>query len=218
MPSLAKYRCADSVSLRPPQREAITESQSDHPAALDGHAVVSFLRHNTAISGKSRTTLEKALVGPAGEHFVLFRLYQQGMLASLAPPGSPTVDVLVMAPDETVVATLQVKTRTTVGGDHGWHMSRKHEEFSAPRSFYAFVDLEPNPPITYVVPSKVVAKVVRAAHQAWLAIPGKKGQAHHDNEIRRLLPTYAHEVRGFPAGWLDDYKERWDLLMAAVKA
>jgi len=123
-----------------------------------------------------------------------------------------------MAPDETVIATLQVKTRTTVGGDHGWHMSRKHEEFSAPRSFYAFVDLEVSPPITYIVPSKIVAKVVRAEHQAWLKIPGKKGQAHRDNDIRRLLPAYAHELPGYPAGWLNAYKERWDLLRAAVTA
>jgi hypothetical protein len=120
-----------------------------------------------------------------------------------------------MAPDETVIATLQVKTRT-YGRDHGWHMSRKHEGFSEERSFYAFVDLEVNPPVTYIVPSKVVAGVVRASHQAWLALPGQKGQVRRDSEFRRVMPIYSHDVPGYPAGWLSEYKERWDLLRAAV--
>lgn len=66
-------------------------------------------RYGSWTSWAAAIGLEKALVGPAGEHFVLFRLYQQGMLASLSPPGSPTVDVLALAPDESVIATLQVK-------------------------------------------------------------------------------------------------------------
>lgn len=99
---------------------------------------------------RRRSALQKALVGPAGEHFVLFRLYKRGMLASLSPPGSPTVDVLVLAHDESVIATLQVKTRT--GVHMGWQMSEKHEDISA----HAFVDLdvpEGHLPVTHIIPS-----------------------------------------------------------------
>jgi hypothetical protein len=101
------------------------------------------------VARPKRSQLEKSLVGPAGEHYVLYRLFREGMLASLAPPGSPTVDVLVLNPDETVIATLQVKTRT-VGRDKGWQMSEKHERFEKPRCFYAFVDLEEAAPIVYI--------------------------------------------------------------------
>jgi hypothetical protein len=97
------------------------------------------------VSRSPRTKVEKALVGPAGEHYVLYQLYRHGMLASLAPPGTPTVDVLVLAADQSVVATVQVKTRT-YGADGGWHMSAKHEHIVEPRCFYAFVDLEPDSP------------------------------------------------------------------------
>jgi hypothetical protein len=38
-------------------------------------------------------------VGPAGEHYILYRC-REGMLASLAPPDSPMVDVLALNPDE----------------------------------------------------------------------------------------------------------------------
>jgi hypothetical protein len=92
----------------------------------------------------------RPLVGPAREHYVLYQLYRHGMLASLAPPGTPTVDVLVLATDQSVVATVQVKTRT-YGADGGWHMSEKHENIVEPRCFYAFLDLEPHPPATFIV-------------------------------------------------------------------
>lgn len=122
-----------------------------------------------------RTALQRALVGPAGEHYVLFRLYQQGMLASLAPPGAPTVDVLVLSPDETVIASVQVKTRT-YGRDKGWMMGQKHEAIVQPRCFYAFVDLEPDTPVSYIVPSCVVADVLAKSHVSWLATPGRGGK------------------------------------------
>ena len=164
-----------------------------------------------------RSKVQKALVGPAGEHYVLYQLYRHGMLASLAPPGTPTVDVLVLATDQSVVATVQVKTRT-YGADGGWHMSEKHENIVEPRCFYTFVDLEPHPPATFIVPSAVVAEVLRIAHQAWLSTPGRGGRAHRDHKMRRILPSYSFEVAGYPPGWLDQYRDCWDLLNNAVDA
>jgi len=161
------------------------------------------------------TPLQKALVGPAGEHYVLSRLYQHGMLASLAPPRSPTVDVLVLSPDESVVALLQVKTRT-YGKDKGWHMSIKHETIVEPRLFYAFVDLEPAAAVTYIVPSAVVADVLKRSHIAWLTTPGAKGQQRNDNDMRRIKPTYPDPWDGYMPNWLDGWRERWDLLAVAT--
>jgi hypothetical protein len=137
------------------------------------------------------------------------------MLASLAPPGSPTVDVLVLSPDQSVIASLQVKTRT-YGADKGWHMSIKHESISEPRLFYACLDLEPELPVTYIVPSGVVADVLRNSHQAWLAAPGAKGQQRNDNRMRRIKPAYPDTWPGSSPVWLDEWRERWDLLAAAV--
>jgi hypothetical protein len=65
-----------------------------------------------------RDPIERGLVGPAGEHFVLFRLYRRGMLASLAPPGLSTLDILVLSFTQDIVATVKVKTRT-FGRDRG---------------------------------------------------------------------------------------------------
>jgi hypothetical protein len=162
----------------------------------------------------TRTALQKSLVGPAGEHFVLFRLYQQGMLASLLPSGAPTADVSVLAADESVVATLQVKTRTA-GDDKGWPMNAKHEHIRAPRCFYAFVDMEvpkDTMPITYIIPSSEVAKMLVASHKAWLSIPH-----HHDTPMRRVKSTHPFEVPGYPDGWMEQYRESWDRLKSVVE-
>ncbi len=149
----------------------------------------------------------------------MFRLYQQGMLASLAPPGSPTVDVLVLAPDETVVASLQVKTRS-YGRVKGWHMKEKHELIVQKRYFYAFVDLEPESPVTYIVPSRFVARALKRGHQAWVDAPGKGGRPHKaESAFRWLAPDYSPlDVPGHRGRWLERYRERWDLLREQVQA
>jgi hypothetical protein len=169
----------------------------------------------------SRQGLQKALVGPAGEHFVLFRLYQQGLLASLSPPGAPTVDILVLSPDERVVANIQVKTRTdktvTGTGQPGWLLSEKDEKFARPRYFYALVDLEQTAPVTYIVPSRIIADVLRKAHDIWIKTPGRGGQQRKASSMRRVLWDYGFEVPGYPPGWLDRYKEYWDLITTIVE-
>jgi hypothetical protein len=163
----------------------------------------------------ARTALEKALVGPAGEHYVLFRLFQRGLMASLAPPGAPNVDILVLATDESAIASVQVKTRN-YGADGGWHMNVKHETIFHDRFFYIFVDLEPEVPGTFVVPSEVVAKVLTNSYRAWLNAPGKGGKSHREHNLRRMVPSWGFEVEGFSNGWLDEYREKWELLSAPV--
>ncbi len=127
------------------------------------------------------------------------------------------MDVLVLSPDETVIASLQVKTRT-YGRDQGWHMRARHETIVAPRLFYAFVDLEPDTPATYIVPSSVVADAITKSHQAWLAAPGARGQAHRDHDMRRVRPAFGNEVEGYASGWMEQYREAWHLLKEAVGA
>jgi hypothetical protein len=125
------------------------------------------------------------------------------------------VDILVLATDETVIASVQVKTRT-YGADGGWHMSVKHESIIQQPCFYTFVDLEPDVPVTYVVPSRVVAEVLRVSHKAWLSSPGRGGRAHRDHDLPRIVPNWPFAVEGYPNGWIDEYRESWALLAGAV--
>ena len=133
----------------------------------------------------------------------------------MAPRGAPSIDILVLTPDEQIIATIQVKTRTH-GRDKGWHMKSHHEALAAPRMFYAFVDLEPDEPVTYIVPSATVTEVLTRSHLVWLSTPGRAGRAHRDHAMRRLLPSYSFPVKGYPARWLDAFRERWSLITEAA--
>lgn len=94
-------------------------------------------------------------------------------------------------------------------------MNVKHERFEQPRSLYAFVDLKADSPVVYIVPSRVVARFLRRSHKRWLAAPGKMGQPHKDNPMRRLAST-SLDLPDYEEGWLERYRERWDLLRASA--
>ncbi len=150
---------------------------------------------------------DTTLTGAAGEHLVLSRLLQRGIVAAQAPEGVRKVDVLVNFLDGGRPCFIQVKARQ-FGSDGGWHMSLKHEEVRDDDLFYAFVDFQPENPTVHILPSRVVAESISAAHKIWLATPGKNGKAHNPTDMRRLGP----KIPGKSPGWLDEYLERWDLL------
>lgn len=134
------------------------------------------------------------------------------MLASLAPQNAPDVDILVINLESKIVATLQVKTRIS---GVGWTMSQKHESIVDPRLLYAFVDIAPQEPVVYVIPSHVVADVLTKSHRAWHSTPGRNGQPHGDTAMRKLQGHYRDRWPGYSEDWLEEYRERWDLIRQA---
>jgi hypothetical protein len=152
-------------------------------------------------------------VAEAGEHYALYRLYELGFVGGQAPRGSAETDLLVMWPDGTNVAIVQVKTRSAKPPDGGWHMQPKHERIARDNLFYVFIGLETDPPLCYVIPSKVVADVIRLSHAIWLDTPGKGRRPHKDSNVRRLCPAYKGLiVPGYQDGWIEQYRDAWHLL------
>lgn len=150
---------------------------------------------------------DTTLTGAAGEHLVLSRLLQRGIVAAQAPEGVRKVDILVNFLEGGKPCFIQVKARQG-GGRVGWHMGVKHESMIDPDLFYAFVDFQPDQPSVHVIPSEVVARVVREGHQNWLDTPGVKGQAHNPTDFRR----FELQAFGMPEGWHDRYLENWHQL------
>jgi hypothetical protein len=162
---------------------------------------------------------QSALLGAAGAHFVMCELLRQNLIAALAPEGVPNIDIVVSDRMCNRQCTIQVKTRSGAGSDGGWHMKPHHEDLVVERLFYCFVDFgitAQQPPDVYVMPSSIVADVLKATHKAWLSNPGKNGRQRKDSKVRRLLPDYANayrpDINCFPRGWLDKYKGAWHLL------
>lgn len=166
------------------------------------------------ISSMTRTRISTTLIGAAGESFVLFQLYRRGLLAGQPPAGVADVDLLVLDESAQVITNLQVKTRT-YGSDGGWHMKVKHESLVSNRLFYVFVDLEPDVPTCFVIPSRVVAEHVKMSHATWLSLPGRNGRPHQESQVRRLIPNLSFAVEGFPPGWIEKYREDWSSLISS---
>ena len=156
------------------------------------------------------TNSDTTLTGAAGEHLVLSRLLQRGILAAQAPEGVRKVDILINFLDGGEPCLLQVKARQ-YGGDGGWHMGLKHESMTDSNLFYCFVDFQPANPTVHVIPSKVVAKALQKDHKIWLETPGKNGKPHNPTDLRRLRP----KMFGQPENWMDEYLENWDQLLVS---
>jgi len=156
---------------------------------------------------KNRDT---SLTGAAGEHLVLSRLLSRGILAAQAPRGARKADILVNHLDDKAPCLIQVKTRSGKGSDVGWHMHKKHESMTDKDLYYCFVNLGSAEQEIYVIPAKVVAKVVTESHATWLKTPGKGGKPHKDTDLRRIITHYNMNLRSAPEGWIENYREKWD--------
>jgi hypothetical protein len=154
-------------------------------------------------------TTDKNLIGAAGEHLVLSRLLEQGVLASQAPRGTRKADILVNPLDGGRPILIQVKSTVEKGVRLKWHMKEKHEGIVEKDLYYCFVSLSKENSSVYIIPAKQVSKVISSAYQAWLEKPGAKGQAHNESEMRWIATNYPFTVPGVKDGWMDKYLENW---------
>jgi hypothetical protein len=97
--------------------------------------------------------------GQAGEYYALFRLWESEIVAMPAPPNTPGIDLVLYDRHYALLATVQVKTRST-RDRQGWMIGRKQAGRNHENHFHIFVDLDIAPkgmPSSYVVPGRVVA-------------------------------------------------------------
>jgi hypothetical protein len=150
--------------------------------------------------------MAKPLVTAAARHFVLYEMAVRGI------PAEPDTGTTLLVYDKELI----VRARTERSSEGGWIMNERHEHVVDPSVLYAFVDLEPAPkdlPEVFIIPSEVVADVLAKEHAAWLETPRLRGEGDKvDNAMRRILPAYRHQVEGCPDGWMEDWRDRWDLL------
>jgi len=144
--------------------------------------------------------LSKGLTGIAGEYFVAGELSRRGIMASITLRNNDSIDIHASTGEGKHLIAIQVKTNQS--GRRSWALGVKAETLKAENLFYVFVSLKgvKERAEYFIIPSKVVAKRIKANHSKWLNTPGKRGQAHNDNSIR----TFS-DLEG-------EFLERWDLL------
>lgn len=109
-------------------------------------------------------------------------------------------------------AKVKVRTRMTGPCEGGWRARQADEETTA--EVVVLLDINRiGQESVFILPGPVFAHVIRESHAAWLRTPGRKGLKHKDTTHRLLLNDYGNiHVAGAPPGWLEMYRDRWDLL------
>lgn len=140
------------------------------------------------------------LAGVAGEYFVAAELSRRGHIASISLRNTRGIDIL--ATNENASRSITIQCKTNQLGLKNWVLNEKSERYHAENHYYVFVALgaPDQRPSYHIVPSEAVAKHATTFHQQWLDTPGRKGQQHVDNSMRKFNDAN------------DDYLERWDLL------
>ena len=155
---------------------------------------------------KQKTKLESVAVGVTGEYYVAGELSHRGYISSITLRNTLGIDIIVSNKEGTKSATIQVKS-TQNNKKNSWILTQKSEDFFSDNHFYIFVNLnEPGiRPKFFVVPSEVVAQYISTSHKNWLNKPGRNGQQHNDNQMRRF-----DDLEG-------QYLEAWSLIENHLK-
>jgi hypothetical protein len=123
-------------------------------------------------------------IGNAGEYFIASVLSSNGYTTTITLGRAEAYDIIAIRPIDGKTIKIQVKTAWY--NNDAFRLSSKDEIDKDTEYYYAFVTLKENKNQWdyYMVPSKIVSKSVKEAHQKWLDLPGKKGQKHNDTSMR----------------------------------
>ena len=132
--------------------------------------------------------------GNAGEYFVAGELERRGFTVAVPMSNTKDFDILAINRETLNQYAIQVKKKE-------WTLSAKNEELIKDNVVYIFVSLNDlDAPEYHIVPSKIVAETIRNSHKIWLDTPGRNGQKHNDNSMRKFEDKE------------DKYLYKWDLL------
>ena len=144
--------------------------------------------------------LTTGLSGAAGEYYAAAELSRRGFIATVTIRNAERIDIMASRPEGG--RTLQIQVKTIQGDAPKWVLRDKCENHHSPDFFYILVRLGKlgTRPNFHIVPSKVIAEVVKSSHAIWLGGTKKDGSARKDSSIRNFL-----DFEG-------KFKEAWSLL------
>lgn len=161
---------------------------------------------------------DKSTRASASQFFVAGELCRRGYLAVVTMGNTPNTDILCSNLEGTKCVHIQVKT--FVPGKKTCSVGRKAEKPYGDNFFWVLGGIPPHGSSAefqyFIIPAAEMSKNVINDHQEWLATPGKKKQAHKDNDVRTVkLPPYSERFKGWKVG---EFQGRWDIIEEKLKA
>ena len=161
-------------------------------------------------------TNDKNSRGSSAQFFVAGELCRRDLVAVVTMGNTPNTDILCSNVEGNKFVHIQVKTyvpgnsKVTVGikaeKDFG-------ENFIWVLSGIPKVDTGKDFEY-YIIPSSIVSKNVKEAHQLWLNDSGINGRIRNDGDMRTIFipPKVSY------SGWnIDEFKNRWDIIQDLLK-
>ena len=154
---------------------------------------------------------EGALIGNAGEYYVMAELLKRGIIAALAPRNAPSFDILATRKNQTV--KIRVKTKSQEYPI--WQYSAKKDgsifrDLSKHRDFTVLVDLAMATKNLkfYIVSTYRINKWLNKDFEDWVNTPGKNNRPHNPENKKRNLSQekYAQEL----GKCLDKWEKLWE--------
>jgi len=154
---------------------------------------------------------EGALIGNAGEYYVMAELLKQGIIAALAPRNAPSFDILATSNNRNI--KIRVKTKSQEYPI--WQYSVKKDgsifhHFSKDGDFTVLVDLaiETKDLKFYIVPTCKIDKWLKKDFKEWIETPGKNNRPYDPTNKKRNLNQgkYARELNKY----LNQWKKLWE--------
>ncbi|MBA7500645.1 hypothetical protein ES704_03405 [subsurface metagenome] len=153
---------------------------------------------------------EGALIGNAGEYYVMAELLKRGIVAALAPRNAPSFDILATRGNRTI--RIRVKTKSQEYPI--WQYSVKKNgsifrDLSEHRDFTVLVDLAMATKDLkfYIVSTCRINKLLNKDFEEWVNTPGKNNRPHNPENKKRNLSQekYAQEL----GKCLDKWEKLW---------
>jgi len=154
---------------------------------------------------------EGALIGNAGEYYVVAELLKRGIFEALAPRNAPSFDILATRDNRTV--KIRVKTKSQEYPI--WQYSGKKDgsifcDLSKEGDFTVLVDLamETINLKFYVVPTCRINEWLKKDFEEWVSTPGKNNRPHDPENKKRNLSQgkYAREL----SECLNKWEKLWE--------
>jgi len=159
----------------------------------------------------SENKISKNDVGISGEFYMAHILAKHGFKVNVSLGRTEGFDLFVKNPNGTSI-TVSVKTKYSSKAKD-IIMNEKHETLIDESLFYAFVRLNmpDGVPEFWIIPSNVVAEVIKTSYKIWKDTPGKGGKPHGDTNMRTL------ELKASPL-FPKDWEEQLELFKGNIES
>ena len=155
---------------------------------------------------RPRRRVQKQNVGNAGEYYVAAVLSAMNYTATITLGRAERYDILAVSPKKKAYK-FSVKTRLSKEST-AFTLSERDELGFENDLFYVFVRLYDfkEKPDYWVLPSKVVSKIIAGSYKKWLSDIGKRSGKRHNHTTLRKIPVDVRgiDIKYYGLGWADE--------------